>query len=128
MVSLNYEKYDIVTTFVEFSKQFGKGKVRPIMITGRKGRYYIGVEITKHDPRSNYPKEYPIKDWKAAGLDYSSTIRFTKIVVLHENAIKEYVGKLTEKDIQALHDELNESKKFDDLSDKELFEILEFFM
>lgn len=116
-----YNKYDIVTTFVEFNKSFGKGKTRPVMITGKQGPYYIAVEITKHAPRNNYPKEFEIKDWKQAGLKVPSTIRFIKCGIFHERTIDKYVGRLSNDDIKRAN-QIGES--IDDISDRELFEWL----
>lgn len=94
-------KYDIILTKVKFEDQEGS-KIRPVLYLKEGECFHIGSKMTSHSPRSNYPKEYQIKNWKESGLKKPTVIRFSKRVEFeNDDAIKK-IGHLSDEDIKEI--------------------------
>lgn len=54
---------------------------RPVIILGRDRVLPIVMEVTKHPPRIDEPGQwdYPIEDWRRAGLRVQSTAKVAEI-------------------------------------------------
>lgn len=108
------EKYDIYYYYVPFQEDKSKGKRRPILILDNDIAMPI-ASITSNLTENEYI--YIINDWKQAGLDHISAIRFDKVILIGRGTVNknDYIGHLSEEDIQKikslkLHDNLSTEK------------------
>ena len=70
-------------------------KVRPVLVIDGTSCYVLSLKITSHGPREEYTGEYPIKEWKEAGLLKPSTIRISKRLSLPPDSFIKRIGRLT---------------------------------
>jgi mRNA interferase MazF len=55
----------------------------------------IVAAVTSHPPR--FPTDYPLQDWKAAGLRIPSTVRIL-LATIAESRVLHHVGRLSDPD------------------------------
>ena len=72
--------------------------MRPVLIIDGTRCYVLSLKITSHVPRSQFPGEYQIIEWKEAGLMKPSTIRISKQLNLPADSFVKRIGRLTELD------------------------------
>lgn len=78
-------------------------KQRPVLILSDEEAFPILVaKVTKTPPRNNYIGEYSIVHWKQAGLNYPSTIRLSKRLLLQKDDFVHKLGRLEADDIRAV--------------------------
>jgi len=90
---MTFRRWDIWEAYVKFEDEPG-GKCRPVLVLDEERCYVLSLKITSKPPRNWVPGEYPIRMWKAAGLDCQSTIRTTKRLRLVESDFRRKRGVL----------------------------------
>ena len=95
--SSDFIRWDIWIARVEFEEGTGS-KIRPVLIIDGTRCYVLSLKITSHAPRSQFPGEYQIVEWKEAGLLSPSTIRISKQLNLPADSFVKKIGRLTELD------------------------------
>ena len=95
--SSDFIRWDIWIAKVEFEEGTGS-KIRPVLIIDGTRCYVLSLKITSHVPRSQFPGEYQIIEWKEAGLMKPSTIRINKQLNLPADSFAKRIGRLTELD------------------------------
>ena len=95
--SSDFIRWDIWIARVEFEEGSGS-KIRPVLIIDGTRCYVLSLKITSHDPRTQFPGEYQIIEWKEAGLMKPSTIRISKKLNLPADSFLKKIGRLTELD------------------------------
>ena len=95
--SSDFIRWDIWIAKVEFEEGTGS-KIRPVLIIDGTRCYVLSLKITSHFPRSQFPGEYQIIEWKEAGLMKPSTIRISKQLNLPADSFVKRIGRLTELD------------------------------
>ncbi len=83
-------------------------KVKPRPVIFIDANSYTILQLSSKTEREGYI----IRDWKEAGLDKPSIIRTDRRVVLNESDVKEYIGVLTERDLQGFLAYLRENPPF----------------
>lgn len=76
---------------------------RPVIVLGDKRVLPIVMEITKHPPRIDEPNQwdYPIEEWKKAGLKLPSTAKVSEINYVTSPLLDKYkIGHLSDFDIE----------------------------
>ncbi len=87
-------------------------KKRPVLILDNHNFFPILVaKVTKSESRPGYWGEYRIIKWQEAGLDYPSTIRLSKRLILKRIDFAYKIGTLSHLDILNLR-ELIQSSPF----------------
>ena len=71
-----------------------QSKPRPVIVVDSVS--YSILQLTSKTEREGYV----IKDWEKAGLRKPSVIRTDRLVILRESDFKDYVGTLTERDVE----------------------------
>ena len=64
----------------------------------------LSFKITSHEPRANFPGEYPIELWREAGLLRPSVIRCFQVIDLSQRDIGRYLGRLQPDDIRGVQE------------------------
>jgi hypothetical protein len=95
--SSDFIRWDIWIARVEFEEGTGS-KIRPVLIIDGTRCYVLSLKITSHAPRSQFPGEYQIIEWKEAGLMKPSTIRISRQLNLPADSFVKKIGRLTESD------------------------------
>ena len=95
--SSDFIRWDIWIARVEFEEGTGS-KIRPVLIIDGTRCYVLSLKITSNDPRTQFPVEYQIIEWKEAGLMKPSTIRISKKLNLPADSFLKKIGRLTELD------------------------------
>lgn len=91
------EKFDLF--WFSFVNQDSTKKSRPVLILEENILMPV-AQITSHDNRGG--KDYTIIDWKEAGLDKPSVIRFAKIQFTTSNLLGDKIGHLSKQDIEKI--------------------------
>ncbi len=86
-------EWEIWLVDMPFEEGIGS-KIRPGLVIGTGDKYYIVGKMTSHSPRENYPYEYPLQDWKAAGLSVPTTLRLSQIMELDISTFKKKIGTI----------------------------------
>ena len=77
------------------------GKVRPAIVLLDAGDDdFVAAPVTSRPRLSEY--DFPIQEWKSAGLSVPSFIRVLKLTVLPKSGIVRQLGRLTGSDRDAL--------------------------
>lgn len=94
-------KFDIYWADFDYEENDGQSKRRPVLLLDVDIILPV-AKITSKETRTN--KDYIIKNWKDAGLDKESVIRFDKIMLAMQKDLKEedYIGHLSEEDIKTI--------------------------
>lgn len=87
---------------VVFEDNPALSKQRPVVIVDNQTAYIISLKVTSHSPRSIYPGEYALKEWKAAGLSKPSTVRCSKKLRLIPSDFIRKIGRLHPIDVFAI--------------------------
>ena len=89
--------FDIISarTYFEDSKQF---KFRPVLCLDITGDNVIARKMTSKDIRTNYPGEYPLKDWRKEGLNRATVVRMSKHLRIPLSDIGRVIGHLSSRD------------------------------
>ncbi len=95
--SSDFIRWDIWIARVEY-EDGTESKIRPVLIIDGTHCYVLSLKITSHAPRSQFPGEYQIVEWKEAGLLKPSTIRINKRLNLPADSFVKKIGRLTELD------------------------------
>lgn len=86
-------KWEIWLVNMPFEEGIGS-KVRPALVIDPQNEYILVGKMTTHPPRSNYPYEYEMVDWKGAGLYQQTTLRLTKLPKLKQSAFIKRLGTI----------------------------------
>ena len=97
---MNCSRNDIVLLPIPFTDLTSR-KVRPAVVIGRNGVDLFLVPISS--VLSN--TDFPVKEWKAAGLNVASGIK-AQLSTVEERLVVKVVGKLTSLDAQVLNERL----------------------
>ena len=84
-------KWEIWLVNMPFDEGIGS-KPRPALVIDTKGNCLVVGKMTKHPPRPEYQYEYQMIDWKGAGLRVPTTLRLSKIALLHESSFIHQLG------------------------------------
>lgn len=84
-------KWEIWLVDMPFEEGIGS-KIRPALVIDSQNGQLIAGKMTTHPPRSNYPYEYQMQDWKGAGLLCATTLRLSKIIALDATKFKKKTG------------------------------------
>ena len=96
-----FERFDIWYTMVRFEEDPGTAKERPALVITAGTDFGRGLYITSTPPRKGQ-RDYPIKNWEAAGLDHASTIRLGRVVPLDGTVCRKKIDTLSKEDIMCL--------------------------
>ena len=96
------KRWDIYLAKVPFEEKDGRYRVRPVLIYEKRQAFILTFKMTSHAPRSNFPGEYAIRDWSAAGLSKRTTIRLSKPFVFREQDLQRKLGFLQRDDRAAI--------------------------
>ena len=97
---MNCSRNDIVLLPIPFTDLTSR-KVRPAVVIGRNGADLFLVPISS--VLSN--TDFPVKEWKAAGLNVASGVK-AQLATVEERLVVKIVGKLTNLDSQVLNERL----------------------
>ena len=105
----------VVVVKVPFSDQAG-AKLRPAVVVSPESfhRNLRDVIVCPISSQPRYfekpgPGDRPLKNWKTAGLRYSSTVRVSNIVSVDRSLIARSIGKLGVEDLLSLDAALREA-------------------
>ena len=91
---------DVVLPRMEFHQTAG-GKIRPAIVLLDTGDDdFVAAPVTSRPRLSEY--DFPVQEWKIAGLNVVSFIRVHKLTVLAKSGILRQLGSLTKPDRDAL--------------------------
>ena len=86
-------KWEVWLVDMPFDEGVGT-KIRPaLVIDVQTGGILVG-KMTSHPPRSGFASEYPMKDWRGAGLNCQTTLRLSKTAVLPGTAFLRRLGNV----------------------------------
>lgn len=91
-------RWEIWLVDMPFEEGIGS-KIRPGLVIGTSNKYYVVGKMTSHLPRENYPYEYALQDWKAAGLSVPTTLRLSQILELDISTFKKKIGTIQSADM-----------------------------
>ena len=74
-----------------------KYKVRPAIVLDDGQMGVLSVKVTKHEPRDSF--DVSLFEWTSAGLSLSSTARISKTVVIERDMFLNFIGMLSENDL-----------------------------
>ena len=97
---MNCSRNEIVLLPIPFTDLTSR-KVRPAVVIGRNGADLFLVPISS--VLSN--TDFPVKEWKAAGLNVASGVK-AQLATVEERLVVKIVGKLTNLDSQVLNERL----------------------
>lgn len=106
----SFEKWDLWYTTVRFEDDASQEKERPAIVISVGKNKATGLYVTSSSPRPGF-RDYPIKEWKAAGLTKQSTVRLDRVVPLNEIVSREKIGTLDRYDIMILNLWLSDATK-----------------
>lgn len=86
-------KWEIWFVDMPFDEGIGS-KVRPALVIDSQHLYILVGKMTSHPPRSNFPYEYALIDWKGAGLRCATTLRLSKRVRLDISKFIKKIGNM----------------------------------
>lgn len=104
---MQIEKWDIWLARVPFDDNPRQYKIRPVIMLDASTAIAISFKVTTHVPRSRFPGEYQIIQWREAGLLRPSTIRCSRTLELDNNLLLRFIGKLQMGDIENVKDIVN---------------------
>ncbi|MDO4389139.1 MAG: type II toxin-antitoxin system PemK/MazF family toxin [Eubacteriales bacterium] len=87
-------RWDVYWAEVPFEEDPSQRKTRPVIIAQDRTVYVLTLRVTSHDPRENDPYDYPLQEWKSAGLSRPSVVRIRKMAQLSPEQIGTYIGRL----------------------------------
>ena len=97
---MNCSRNDVVLLPIPFTDLTSR-KVRPAIIIGRGGADLFLVPISSVLVNT----DFPIKEWRAAGLNVPSGVK-AQLATVEEKLVVKIVGKLTAADSQLLNERL----------------------
>lgn len=97
---MNYSRNDVVLLPIPFTDLTSR-KVRPAIIIGRNGADLFLVPLSS--VLSN--TDFPVKEWRAAGLNVPSGIK-AQLATVEERLVVKIVGKLASIDCKTLDERL----------------------
>ncbi|MGB7758913.1 MAG: type II toxin-antitoxin system PemK/MazF family toxin [Bryobacteraceae bacterium] len=102
---------EVVLIRIDFHQTPG-GKLRPAVVLLDSGDDdFVAAPITSHPRISAY--DFPIQQWREAGLNTPSTIRVHKLTVLAKDEIVRRVGDLAGADRDAVSEVLHRAFSLD---------------
>lgn len=72
---------------------------RPVVVLNVLGPEILSTKVTKHDPRVADLYDTPIQNWKVANLNYPSTARVSKTIILSPTDFIHKIGVLDDNDL-----------------------------
>jgi mRNA interferase MazF len=97
---MNCSRNDVVLLPIPFTDLTSR-KVRPAIIIGRSGADLFLVPISSVLANT----DFPIKEWRAAGLNVPSGVK-AQLATVEEKLVVKIVGKLSATDSQSLNERL----------------------
>lgn len=94
--------WDLYWADVPYEEDSTQSKERPVVIIKDIGVILIVMRVTTHEARDGNPFDYPLSDWKSAGLNSPSVVRISKLAQLKPDKIGDYIGRLRSADIVAI--------------------------
>jgi mRNA interferase MazF len=94
--SMNCSKNDVVLLPIPFTDLTSR-KVRPAIVVGKKGMDLFLVPVSSVLANT----DFPLKEWRAAGLNVPSGIK-AQLATVEERLVLKIVGRLAGGDIKAL--------------------------
>ncbi|MCT6511971.1 type II toxin-antitoxin system PemK/MazF family toxin [Bacillus subtilis] len=79
---------------------------RPCIIVTQENDEYLVIKVTTTNPRPNDPYDTPIEYWGHCGLKRPSTARASKLIMLPEDQIDNYKGRLAPSDEQKISERI----------------------
>ncbi len=108
------KRFEVWRMAFKFEDKPNVTKERPVVIGAVSSRsaevFVLSVKVTSHAPRSDWPGEVILLDWKEAGLEKPSVARCSKHMVVPIETLlgnKKY-GRLSERDALAVEKALHE--------------------
>jgi mRNA interferase MazF len=103
----NYSRNEIVLVRYPFS-DLTNFKVRPAVIVNgpHSSKDLLLVSLTSKTDNL-LPGEFLLSDWKIAGLNVASSVK-RGVFTIHEKLVLKSVGKLADRDVQALDESLRD--------------------
>ncbi len=84
-------KWEIWLVNMPFEEGIGS-KIRPALVLISGGENIVVGKMTTHPPRSEFPYEYQISDWRGAGLTCPTTLRLSKISRISSSSFIQKLG------------------------------------
>ncbi|HUG80266.1 MAG TPA: type II toxin-antitoxin system PemK/MazF family toxin [Bryobacterales bacterium] len=101
---MSLHRGDVVLVRVSFHQEAGS-KVRPaVAVLAGNDDDFVAAPITSRAGRSEL--DLALTDWSAAGLNVPSFARIHKLATLHKPDVLRVIGRLSDPDLQKLHDTL----------------------
>lgn len=90
----SFKQWEIYWADVAFESDPSKSERCPILILADNLYVVLSTKITSHAPRKNYPEDYAIIEWYAAGLKKPSTLRAHRTLTIDKIDIYNKIGDL----------------------------------
>ena len=84
-------KWEVWLVNMPFDEGVGS-KTRPALVIDPQKNHIIVGKMTTHSPRSNFPYEYQMIDWKGAGLHCQTTLRLSHLPKISPSAFIKRLG------------------------------------
>lgn len=100
MPDFDVRPWDVYWAYVPFEEKDGTIKHRPAVIVqiDQQNERYAAFKTTSQPPRSNFPGEYEIIEWKGAGLKKASVLRLSQPIELNPRLLGRKIGTLQRAD------------------------------
>lgn len=95
---MTLRRWDIWLANVPYDGQ-PVSKPRPVLVLDDDNLDVFVFKMTKTPPRSNFENEYPVIDWRGAGLRVQTTIRGGRRLRISKDAFIHKIGTLKAIDI-----------------------------
>ena len=84
-------KWEIWFADMPFEETIGS-KPRPVLVLVTNGENIVVGKMTTHPPRSEFPYEYQLTDWRGAGLPCQTTLRLSKLARISSTCFIKKIG------------------------------------
>lgn len=110
-----YKRGQVVVVNVPFSDQSGV-KPRPAVVVSTDAfhRTLPDLIVCPISSQPQYhrrpgPSDYPLQEWRGAGLHHPSTVRISKVLSVDKQILKRIVGSLSEEDLAGVEASLRQA-------------------
>jgi mRNA interferase MazF len=84
-------KWEIWFVDMPFEEGIGS-KPRPVLVLISNRENIVVGKMTTHPPRSEFPYEYQLIDWRGAGLTCQTTLRLSKLARISSTCFIKKIG------------------------------------
>lgn len=84
-------------TWIAYRENPDEGRRRPVVCLGQNTYACITLSITS---KLYHPGSYILLDWELADLNRPSAVRLDTVLSMSESDLTDYIGKLSERDLE----------------------------